>query len=181
MSFDANRVVTTRFFYNDPMHLRPATPDDAEPIAEIYNDAIENTTAIMWHEPKPASLWQGRLTDRPERYPALVATDPAGGVVAFTMLAAYDDKCGYRDVAEWSLYVAPAWRGRGVGRALGQAVLAAARDQRLLHSILSRVTQGNAASERLHQRLGFREVGSLKRLGSKFGQRYDVILYQLIL
>ena len=130
----------------------------------------------------PPDQQQPTLTDR---YPVLVAQDPAGNVVGFAGLFAYDSKCGYDDVAEWSVYIAPACRGRGVGRALAEALIQTARERARseggLHSIVSRVTAGNAVSAHLHDRLGFRVVGTFKRLGHKFGQRHDVIAYQLVL
>jgi phosphinothricin acetyltransferase len=162
------------------MTIRPATPDDAQAITAIYNDAIVNTTAILWHEPKPVSLWRDRLTDRPPQFPVLVATDPSSEVVGFALLGPYDDKCGYVGVAEWSVYLAEASRGQGVGRALSEAVIKAGRAAGL-HSILSRVTEGNTVSEKLHARLGFTKVGTFQKLGEKFGKRHDVIAYQLIL
>lgn len=163
------------------MQIRPATPDDAEVIAAIYNDAIVNTTSILWHEPKDASLWRERLTDRPAHLPALVAVNHEGQVLGFTTLGPYDDKCGYDDVAEWSLYIAPGWRGMGIGRSLADAVIKTARHNKKLHSLVSRVTVGNKPSSRLHERFGFREVGRFMKLGHKFGQRHDVIAYQLVL
>ena len=163
------------------MLIRPATPADADAIAAIYNDAIVNSTAILWHAPKPASLWRDRLADRPSRFPILVAQDEGGAVLGFEMLGPYDDKCGYADVAEWSLYIAADHRGKGVGRALAEALFAKARADGELHSVVSRVTEGNHASFKLHDRLGFTKVGTFKQLGQKFGKRHDVIVYQLIL
>ena len=132
------------------MHLRPATPDDADAITAIYNDAIENTTAILWHEPKPVAEWRDRLAALTDRYPVLVAQDPMGNVIGFAGLFAYDNKCGYDDVAEWSVYIAPSCRGRGVGRMLAEALIQTARERARsdggLHSIVSRVTAGNTAS-----------------------------------
>jgi phosphinothricin acetyltransferase len=160
------------------MYLRPATPDDAEPITAIYNDAIEHTTAILWHDPKPVSLWRDRLTDRPAKFPALVAEDDAGRVVGFAVLGPYDDKCGYADVAELSVYLEEAARAQGLGKELSKAVIEAGRAAGLRH-VLSRVTVGNAASFKLHDDLGFTHVGTLKDLGEKFGKRHDVLLYQL--
>ncbi|MEM1353264.1 MAG: N-acetyltransferase family protein [Planctomycetota bacterium] len=160
------------------MHLRPATTDDAEPIGAIYNDAIAHSTAILWHEPKPVSLWRDRLTDRPARYPVIVATEEAGGVVGFAALGPYDDKCGYDAVAELSVYLVEHVRGQGLGRRLSEAVIKEGRAAGLRH-VLSRVTAGNDASFRLHDELGFRHAGTLEQLGEKFGQRHDVLLYQL--
>jgi len=162
------------------MRIRPATPDDAEPITAIYNAAILNSTAILWHAPKPVSLWRERLTDRPPRFPVRVAEDDGGAVVGFALLGPYDDKCGYAGVAEWSVYLAEHVRGRGIGMRLSEAVIGAGRAAGL-QSILSRVTEGNTVSEKLHARLGFTKVGTFRKLGEKFGERHDVIAYQLIL
>jgi phosphinothricin acetyltransferase len=167
------------------MLIRPATPADADAITAIYNDAIVNTTAILWHEPKPVSLWRDRLTDRPAQFPVLVATDDSGAVIGFALLGPYDDKCGYDGVAEWSVYLDEGSRGQGIGLALSEALIAEARAKAHsgggLHSVLSRVTEGNTVSEKLHAKLGFTKVGTFKQLGQKFGKRHDVIAYQLIL
>ena len=162
------------------MTIRPATPDDADVITAIYNDAIANTPAILWHDPKPVSLWRERLTDRPAHFPVLVAEDDGGVVIGFALLGPYDDKCGYDGVAEWSVYLAENSRGQGIGLALSQAVIEAGRAAGL-HSVLSRVTEGNDVSFRLHEKLGFTKIGTFKKLGEKFGKRHDVIAYQLIL
>jgi phosphinothricin acetyltransferase len=163
------------------MQIREARPDDADAITAIYNDAIANTTAILWHEPKPASLWRNRLTDRPAHLPVLVATDADDRVLGFALLGPYDDKCGYAGVAEWSVYIADHARGQGLGLELSNQLLTQARAQGQLHAVLSRVTEGNTASEHLHAKLGFTKVGTFPKLGEKFGKRYDVIAYQLTL
>lgn len=160
------------------MPIRRATPDDAEPITAIYNDAIATTTAIMWHRPKPVSLWRERLIDRPAMHPAIVAEDDAGEVIGFATLGPYDQLCGYEHVAELSVYLAEDARGKGLGKQLAAAVIEAGRSAGL-RNVLSRVTAGNAASVKLHDDLGFRHVGTLEQLGEKFGQRHDVLLYQL--
>ena len=172
--------MTRLSFYSVVMPIRPATLDDADAITAIYNDAIVNSTAILWHKPKDASLWRDRLIERPAHFPVLVAEDDSGAVIGFALLGPYDDKCGYDGVAEWSVYLAEHARGRGVGLALSQAVIEAGRTAGL-HSILSRVTEGNEVSFKLHDKLGFRVVGRFEKLGEKFGKRHDVLIYQLIL
>ena len=163
------------------MHIRPATPDDADAISAIYNDAIANTTAVLWHEPKPVGYWREQLTDRPPLYPALVAEDAADdAILGFTALFRYDTKCGYDDIAEWSLYVHADARGKGVGMALSQAIIEAGRSAGL-HSIVARVTADNTASIALQDKLGLRRVGTLEQVGNKFGKRHDVLIYQLVL
>lgn len=163
------------------MPIRPATPDDAEPITAIYNDAIANTTAVMYHTAQPVTRWQQLLADkRPARHPFLVNVDDAAGVVGFAKLDAFDPRCGYDDVADLAVYIHAEHRGHGIGRGLMRALIDTGRDTGL-HSILARITADNAASIWLHESLGFQHVGTYHALGHKFGQRHDVSEYQLVL
>ncbi|MFI4860916.1 MAG: GNAT family N-acetyltransferase [Phycisphaerales bacterium JB063] len=166
------------------MPIRPATPDDADAIAAIYNDAIEHTTAVMYHTAQPASLWREKLAaERSPRRPFLVAITTVDGretVAGFAKLDAFDPRCGYDDVADVAIYIGPNFRGQGIGRALLVALIDAGRAAQL-HSILARITADNAASIKLHESLGFRPVGTYRQLGHKFGKRHDVCEYQIIL
>lgn len=163
------------------MPIRPATVDDADAIAAIYNDAIANTTAVMYHTPQPVSLWRQKLVaERGPRHPFLVADDESGNVAGFAKLDAFDPRCGYDDVADVAIYIDADHRGRGVGRAL-LAALIDAGETAGLHSILARITTDNAASIKLHESLGFVLVGTYRQLGNKFGKRFDVSEYQLVL
>lgn len=169
------------------MPIRRATTDDADAIAAIYNEAIANTTAVMYHTPQPASLWRDKLADkRGARHPFLVSTatraDTPGNdtVAGFAKLDAFDPRCGYDDVADVALYIGPDHRVQGHGRALLAALIDAGRDAGL-HSILARITADNAASIHLHESLGFALVGTYRQLGHKFGKRFDVSEFQLVL
>ncbi|MEM9413893.1 MAG: N-acetyltransferase family protein [Planctomycetota bacterium] len=169
------------------MPIRRATIDDAEAIAAIYNDAIENTTAVMYHDPQPASLWRDQLAQQCEpQHPFLVSTtdgpsETAGDTLAgFAKLDAFDPRCGYDDIADVAIYIAPDHRGQGHGRALLTALIDAGQAAGL-HSILARITADNAASIKLHESLGFALVGTYHQLGRKFGKRHDVSEYQLVL
>jgi len=166
--------------YNLPMPIRPATIDDAEAIASIYNDAIEKTTAVMYHLPQPAAHWVAQLADRKPRHIFLVNEDETGGVVGFAALNPFDPRCGYDDIADLAVYIAEDHRGHGLGRALMRALIDAGREAGV-HSVLARITTDNAASIFLHESLGFALVGTYKQLGKKFGKRHDVSEYQLIL
>ncbi|XAM01236.1 GNAT family N-acetyltransferase [Phycisphaeraceae bacterium D3-23] len=166
------------------MPIRPATTDDADAIAAIYNDAIANTTAVMYHTPQPASLWHDKLAaERPARHPFLVSLAQEAGresIAGFAKLDAFDPRCGYDDVADVALYIGPDHRGQGHGRALLAALIDAGQAAGL-HSILARITADNAASIHLHESLGFKLVGTYRALGHKFGQRHDVSEFQLVL
>jgi phosphinothricin acetyltransferase len=83
-------------------------------------------------------------------------------------------------VAEASVYVARAARGRGLGRAAMQALLAEC-ERRGFHKVLGRLFAENAASRALLQRLGFREVGTLRRHAKLDGRWRDVVEVELLL
>jgi L-amino acid N-acyltransferase len=69
------------------------------------------------------------------------------------------------------------FRGRGIGRQLMEAIDAAA--ERLgFHTLIARIAEGNAASIRLCEALGYAQTGVMKEVGLKFGQRLDVHILQ---
>lgn len=61
-----------------------------------------------------------------------------------------------------------------------QEILAIAQIDVRIHSVVSIITGGNAASERLHEKFGFQHCGTLREMGKKFGQYLDVVYYQLL-
>ena len=115
----------------------------------------------------------------PPAGPALVAEE-GGAVLGFAALGPFRPQPGFRETAEHSLYVAPAARGRGVGRALLTALLtrAAAKPARTVIGVIS---ADNAASLALHAACGFAEVGRLPEVGVKWGRRLDAVFVMKIL
>jgi phosphinothricin acetyltransferase len=83
----------------------------------------------------------------------------------------------YAGVVEHSVYVDPAAHGRGVGTAL-LAALVASTEQAGIWTIQSGIFRENTASLRVHQRAGFRVVGTRERLGRHHGTWRDVLLIE---
>ena len=80
---------------------------------------------------------------------------------------------GYRHSVEHSVHVRADCRGRGVGRALVQALLAgAARMQK--HVMIAGIDAENVTSIALHEKLGFKTVGELQEVAFKFGRWLDL-------
>ena len=159
--------------------IRPATLEDLPAITDIYNDAIRSTTATFDTEPKSLEEQKRWFAAHDGRHPVLVA-ELAGKVVGWAALSRWSDRCAYDGTAESSLYVAPDYRGRGVGRRLKKELILSAR-QAGLHTILARVAEGSDASLHLNREFGFRQVGVIREVGFKFGRRLDVHLLQLLL
>ncbi|WP_434970295.1 GNAT family N-acetyltransferase [Microbacterium sp. bgisy207] len=114
--------------------------------------------------------------------PRLVSVSEAGEVVGWAAASPVSTRAAYRGVIEHSVYVAPEYQGRGVGRALlGRFVTDA--DAAGFWMIQSSVFPENVASLRLHESCGFRVVGRRERiarsqLGPHAGQWRDTILIE---
>jgi L-amino acid N-acyltransferase YncA len=160
------------------MNIRKAIPSDAQAIANIYNEAIENTTATFDTEPKSVSNREEWLKQHSEKYPVVVS-EINGVVVGFASMTRWSDRAAYDDTAEISIYILPAYHNQGIGKHLMQTVIEAGL-RGGLHCVLSRITQGNEKSIYLHQQFGFRTVGIMQEVGKKFGKTLDVTMMQLI-
>ncbi len=157
--------------------IRPATFDDAEAIRAIYNAAVETTTASLDTEPRSVEVqqeWMRRHDFNP--WPAYVAVVD-GHVVGWASLSPYNPKPGYRTTAENSLYVSPEFRGQGLGAALLQHLVDTAPAHGV-REIVALITSENTVSLAMHTRCAFRDVGTLQRVGRKFGRWVDVTLMQ---
>ncbi|MCW0182038.1 GNAT family N-acetyltransferase [Zavarzinia sp.] len=162
------------------MEIRDAAEGDLPGILAIYNDAVENTTAI-WNETlvdlDNRRAWlRARLA---QGYPVLVAIDD-GAVLGYASFGDWRAFDGYRHTVEHSVYVRANTRGRGVGRALLTALIprAAALGK---HVLVAGIEAGNQPSIRLHEQLGFIRTGLMPEVGSKFGRWLDLQFMQLIL
>jgi phosphinothricin acetyltransferase len=101
-----------------------------------------------------------------------------GTVLGWVVLAPTSARACYAGVAENSVYVAANARGRGVGRALMEAVVASAASGGIW-SIQAGMFPENAASVALHESLGFRLVGRFERIAQLDGVWRDTILLEL--
>lgn len=164
-----------------PAVIREATTDDLPALLAIYNDAVLNTTAI-WNE-RPVDLanrqawFDARAT---QGYPILVAVDEALQVLGYASFGDWRPFEGFCNTVEHSVYVRHDTRGQGLGPLLMQALIERAREVGK-HVMVAAIESGNAASVRLHERLGFTITGQMPQVGCKFGRWLDLTFMQLIL
>ena len=160
------------------MLIRDATPDDAAAIAAIYNDAVRHTTAILMEgEVGAENRVQWMAARQALGYPVLVA-EAEGAVIGYAAFGDWRPFDGFRGTVENSVYVAPAARGQGVAQALLAALIprAVACGK---HVIVAAITSENAASLRLHEKLGFVETARMPEVGQKFGRWLELVFLQL--
>ena len=158
--------------------VRDMTAADLPAVRAIFNDAVDTTTAIWSETHRTAdeqAAWFAEKTAG--SWPCLVAAEPGGNVLGYAALGPFRPQPGFRRTGEHAVYVAPAARRRGVGRALVSALLARAPG-RGLRVVIAAVSGDNPGSLALHEALGFREVGRLPGVGEKWGRRLDAVLLQ---
>jgi phosphinothricin acetyltransferase len=139
--------------------LLPATELHLSGITSIYNEAILNTVATFDTEPKTTDDRRIWLQQHNNKYPVYVALFDKE-VVGWASLSRWSDRCAYDNTAEISVYISQAHQGKGLGKKLMQAVLNQGHANGL-HTVLSRITEGNDISIRLHEQLGFTNIGVL--------------------
>jgi L-amino acid N-acyltransferase YncA len=158
---------------------RLATPDDAAAIAAIYNEGIADRIATFETEPRTAEQIATQLIEKADRFPTVVAEDE-GRVVAWAGAGPYRARPAYAGVAEHSVYVARSARGTGVGRVVLDA-LCRAYAERGFWKLVSRIFPENTASLVLHERCGFRVVGTYRRHGKLEGEWRDCVIVERLL
>jgi hypothetical protein len=106
--------------------------------------------------------------------------DSAGMLLAFGSFGRFRAWPAYKYTVEHSVYVHQDHRGKGLGKRVMQALIAAARENDV-HAMVGGIDASNTASVVLHEHLGFQHVGTLPQVGFKFGRWLDLAFYQLLL
>jgi L-amino acid N-acyltransferase YncA len=156
--------------------IRPATPDDAPAIAEIWNRIIRDTVITFTTAEKDTDAIATAIA---EGMPYHVSED-AGRVLGFVTAFQFRGGPGYAHTFEHSIHLLPEAQGRGLGRAL-MAVIEADLKARGVHSLFAGVSGENEAGARFHAALGYAHVARLPQVGWKFGRWHDLVLMQKIL
>ncbi|MFB9315060.1 GNAT family N-acetyltransferase [Nocardioides plantarum] len=161
------------------MSVRDAVAADLPAIKAIYDEQVAHGLATFDTVPPPLAYWQDRL-DSPDHL--LVAVDRTDGetVLGYAYSSTYRPRAAYDRTKEVSVYLDEPARGRGVGRALYDDLLARLRTDGI-HTVLAVIALPNPASEALHRGFGFERVGLLPEVGYKLGRWVDTAFYALVL
>ena len=158
------------------MQSRAARPEDAEAIARIYNEGIEERIATF-----ETSLRTAReiLEWFDGRHPVVVVEDE-GAVISFANTSPYSPRGCYSGVAEFSVYTAREARGRGAG-SLAMTALMEAVEEAGFWKLVSRVFVENTPSRKLLLSLSFREVGVHEKHARLDGVWRDVVVVERLI
>ena len=155
-----------------PPAIRPMTAADAAAVLAIYAEGIATGNATLETAVPTWAAWDAAHHTEPR----LVAVE-GGQLAGWAALSPVSSRAVYRGVAEVSIYVAAAARGRGVGRAL-MAALVAASEAAGFWTLQASILAENAASQALHREAGFRVLGRRERIAQRDGAWRDTIILE---
>lgn len=158
--------------------IRASTSDDVAAVHDIYTHYVLDSLSTF--EEVPPSL--DEMAERREAVllaglPHLVA-EVDGRVAGYAYATAYRPRAAYRYTVEDSVYVADGMAGRGIGRALLGALIARCEAGPWRQMLAVVGNSANAGSIALHERLGFKRIGTLEAVGFKLGRWVDTVLMQ---
>jgi L-amino acid N-acyltransferase YncA len=153
--------------------VRAMAPSDWPAVARIYAEGIATRVATFETDVPGWEAWD----DAHLAAPRFVA-DAGEDVLGWIAVSPVSRREAYRGVVEHSVYVAESARGMGVGRALLEALVAAAAEHEIW-TIQTSILEANAASIALHEAVGFRVVGRRERIARLDGAWRDTLLLEL--
>ncbi|MER6245592.1 GNAT family N-acetyltransferase [Streptomyces griseorubiginosus] len=166
------------------VQVRPGVEGDLGALTDLYNHYVRetpitfDTAAFTPAERRP---W---LLSHPEDgpYRLMVATDmhstgTSQRLLGYATSSPFRAKPAYATSVEVTIYLAPDAGGRGIGTLLYKALFEALAGEDL-HRAYAGIAQPNEASTRLHERFGFRHIGTYEEVGRKFGRYWDVAWYE---
>ena len=153
--------------------VRPMIAADADPVLAIYQAGLDGGNASFETiAPTWTAFDEAKLPDH-----RLVAVDADDTVIGWVAVSSTSSRAVYAGVVEHSVFVHPAAQCRGVARLLLDALIAST-EAAGIWTIQSGVFPENTASLALHQRAGFRVIGTRERVGRHHGRWRDVILLE---
>jgi phosphinothricin acetyltransferase len=158
--------------------IRLGVPGDLTSLVRIYNHYVENSHVTF--DTKPFDVaertpWLARFG--PTGPYQLFVAESASRAVGYACSTPFKEKPAYSISVETTVYLDPECVGRGLGRRLCEALLEAL-GRTEVHGAYAAIALPNPASIALHERLGFRAVGTLQEVGRKFGKLWSVAWYE---
>ena len=167
-----------RHLRSSEITIRPCVAADISAVREIYAHHVLHGLASFELEPPNEEEMRGRWRDVVARgFPYLIA-EREREVIGYAYASPYRLRPAYRYTAENSVYVREASARQGIGRLLMVALLPQCEALGLRQMVAVIGDSANVASIRLHESLGFVNVGTIRSAGYKFGRWVDTVLMQ---
>ncbi|MEU6374318.1 N-acetyltransferase family protein [Streptomyces sp. NPDC046909] len=166
------------------VQVRPGVEGDLAALTDIYNHYVRetpitfDTTVFTPEERRPWLL--SHPVDGPHLLKVAANADSntdSQEILGYATSSPFRAKPAYATSVEVTIYLAPGAGGRGIGTLLYKALFEDLAGQDI-HRAYAGIAQPNEASVRLHERFGFRYVGTYREVGRKFGRYWDVAWYE---
>ena len=158
--------------------IRRARDEDVPALLDIYNYYVKNTHITFDVEPQSLAertAWFSQFAAT-GRYQCFVAEED-GNVSGWASSSRFKDRAAYDTSVETTVYLIPRAQGRGTGSGLYETLFAALAGEDV-HRAYGAIATPNAASIRLHERIGFQCVAAYREVGRKFARFWDVAVYE---
>ena len=160
------------------MRIRPAEVSDAQALAAIYGHHVIHGFGTFEETPPSAEEMAARRAAIVARGLPYLVAEIDGAVAGFAYAGPFRTRPAYRFTVEDSVYVAAEHQGRGIGKQLLLAVIAACEALGLRQMVAMIGDSENGGSIGVHRACGFERVGELPAVGHKGGRWVDVVAMQ---
>lgn len=160
--------------------IRPYTPEDAQSILDIINYNILNDTALYDYQPRSLEQQIAIFEDKLRKGFPIIVANSNEKVVGFGFYSEFRFREAYKFTVEHSVYAAPEFIGKGIGKLLLENLIALAKNQKL-HTMIAVIDAENQSSVVFHEKFGFETVGIIKESGFKFDRWLHSVIMQKML
>jgi len=165
-------VIRKRDMITSEISFRPMAADDWESVAEIYKQGIDGGNATFELEVPTWEEW-----DKVHLKTCRIVAEKDNEIVGWVALSAVSGRCAYAGVAEVSIYISNNHKGQQVGTKLLGRLIAESEKEKFW-TLESGIFPENVPSIKIHEKLGFRQVGYHEKIGKMHGIWRDTILLE---
>ena len=160
--------------------IRSITKDDVFACLSIYNYEVEHGVATLDLEARTLEEWHEWYNAHSDEHHPIIVGNINDVVVGYASLSPYRLKDAFKSTVELSIYIHQDYRGQGVATQLMERILEMAKEDTMLHNVVSVITAGNEESTKLHNQFGFTYCGLTPEVGFKHGKYQDTETYALL-
>lgn len=160
-------------------YFREMTEEYLDKVLQIYTHYVLNTSATFHSQPPTRQTMREIVFFDNEKYKTFVICKEAE-VCGYVLITQHKKREAYDGTAEVTIYLKPAYIGKGLGSMAIKYIEEYAKKQ-YLHVLVATICGQNEESIRLFEKNGYLKCAHYKEVGQKFGQRLDVVAYQKII
>jgi L-amino acid N-acyltransferase YncA len=157
--------------------IRPFAWADIPQIAAIYRHYVDETVITFETEAPSEAIMADRFGKLLDLGHPLIIAERNGQAIGYAYASFYRPRAAYRFTCEDSIYLSKDAVGHGIGGQLLARLLEESKAAGF-KQMLAVITAERTNSIRLHEKLGFREVGKYEAVGFKFDRWLDIVHMQ---